>query len=76
MLFRLVGKWVPQTVIVKVHHLSELLQVEQMVWHHRVEDEAQHSVEDKAQHGIEDEAQQGAEDEALHGIEDVVHQCM
>ena len=55
-------------MIVKVHHLSELLQVEQMVQHHRVEDEAQH--------GVEDEAWQGAKDEAMHGIEDAVHQCM
>ena len=58
-LFRLAGKQIPPTVIVKVHHLSELLQVEQMVRHH----------------GVEDEAQQGAEDEAPHRTEDAVHQC-
>ena len=66
-LFRLAGKQIPPTVIVKVHHLSELLQVEEMVQHHGVEDEAQHEVEV--------EARQGAEDEAPHGTEDAVHQC-
>ena len=86
-LFRLAGKQIPPTVIVKVHHLSELLQVEEMVRHHGVEDEAQHEVEDEAQHEVEveDEAQhevevevearQGAEDKAPHGTEDAVHQC-
>ena len=53
-LFRLAGKQIPPTVIVKVHHLSELLQVEQMVQHHGVEDEAQHEVEDEAQHEVKD----------------------
>ena len=66
-LFRLAGKQIPPTVIVKVHHLSELLQVEEMVRHHGVEDEAQHEVEV--------EAWQGAEDDAPHGTEDAVHQC-
>ena len=66
-LFRLAGKQIPPTVIVKVHHLSKLLQVEEMVRHHRVEDEAQHEVKV--------EARQGAEDEAPHGTEDAVHQC-
>ena len=81
-LFRLAGKQIPPTVIIKVHHLSELLLVEEMVRHHGVEDEAQHAVEDEAQHKVEDEAQhevearQGAEDEAPHGTEDPVHQCM
>ena len=74
-LFRLAGKQIPPTVIIKVHHLSELLQVEEMVRHHGVEDEAQHEVEDEVQHEVEVEAQQGAEDEAPHGTEDAVHQC-
>ena len=73
-LFRLAGKQIPPTVIVKVYHLSELLQVEEMV-RHVVEDEAQHKVEDEAQHKVEVEAQQEVEDEALHGTEDAVHQC-
>ena len=33
-LFRLAGQQIPPTVIVKVHHLYELLQVEEMVQHH------------------------------------------
>ena len=75
-LFRLAGKQIPPTVIVKVHHLSELLQVEEMVRHHGVEDEAQHQVKHEAQHEVEDEAQQEAEDKAPHRTEDAVHQCM
>ena len=51
-------------MIVKVHHTSKLLQVEQMIQHHGVEDEAQHEVEDKAQHKVEDEVRQGVEDKA------------
>ena len=66
-LFRLAGKQIPPTVIVKVHHLSKLLQVEEMV---------HHGVEDKAQHKVKDEAQYEVEDEAPHGTEDAVHQCM
>ena len=61
-MFRLAGKQIPPTVIVKVHHLSMLLQAEKMdqrvLGKHIVEYEAQHGVEDQVQDRVEDAVHQ------------------
>ena len=51
----LAGKQIPETVIIKVHHLSKPLQVRDngsTDGHYRVEDKVPHPVKDEAKHRV------------------------